>query len=381
MKIIYWCPFIDKVATIRSTLNSCFSISKYDLSYEPVLLEACGEWESYRTEIKEKNIDIKKLTNSNILAKKRGRKGYLFSRILYLKIFLRTFLPLFNFLKKQNNSIIVIHLITSLPLIVNYFIKKKYKIILRISGLPKLNFFRRLLWNISIKKIDIVLCPTEATKNNLIREFPKFKKKIKLLYDPVIEVRKIRYLSNEKFNNFDKEYFVSIGRLTKQKNYLLLLNFLKKNFSKINSKYIFLIIGEGEMKKFLENYIVNNKLSKIVKIIDYKKNIFPYIKNAKALISTSLWEDPGFTLIESGFLNTIVISTNCPNGPSEILNNGNNGYIFKNSSISDLEKKFELFTNDNEIEIKAKKVKLKKNIRKFTIFNHYKNFKKILNEL
>ena len=59
-----------------------------------------------------------------------------------------------------------------------------------------------------------------------------------------------------------------------------------------------------------------------VKMLGYQKNIFPLLKNAEALISTSLWEDPGFTLIESGFVNTLVITSNCPNGPKEILNGG-----------------------------------------------------------
>ena len=48
-----------------------------------------------------------------------------------------------------------------------------------------------------------------------------------------------------------KEYILSIGRLTKQKNFLFLVN----NFKKIKNKYKnikLFIIGEGELKKDLE---------------------------------------------------------------------------------------------------------------------------------
>ena len=40
----------------------------------------------------------------------------------------------------------------------------KTKLILRISGRPKLNFLRYLLWKIASKKIKYVICPTEETK-------------------------------------------------------------------------------------------------------------------------------------------------------------------------------------------------------------------------
>ena len=43
--------------------------------------------------------------------------------------------------------------------------------------------------------------------------------------------------------------------------------------------------------------------------------------NCKCFLLTSLWEDPGFVLVEAGIANATVISSNCPNGPEEILEN------------------------------------------------------------
>ena len=67
----------------------------------------------------------------------------------------------------------------------------------------------------------------------------------------------------------------------------------KLKHEKFNKKFI--IIGEGEEKINLLKYIKENNLEKLVKLIGYKKNIFPYLRDCEALISTSLWEDPGFT--------------------------------------------------------------------------------------
>ena len=75
-----------------------------------------------------------------------------------------------------------------------------------------------------------------------------------------------------------KKYFLSIGRLTKQKNYILLLKLIKNlKHEEINEKK-FVIIGEGEEKLSLLRYIKENNLEKSVKLIGYKKNVFKWGK-------------------------------------------------------------------------------------------------------
>ena len=44
----------------------------------------------------------------------------------------------------------------------------------------------------------------------------------------------------------------------------------------------------------------------------------------------------GFVIIEAASCNTLIISSDCPNGPSEFLNNGDAGYLFNNNSVDDL---------------------------------------------
>ena len=204
------------------------------------------------------------------------------------------------------------------------------------------NFFKRIAQS---------FLSNRRYKKLLGESFSKFKTKFEVLRDPVINVKKIQKLINDENKNIytSKEYFISIGRFTKQKNYLFLLKFLKFYFKDKKPNYNFLLIGEGEDKMELSNYIEENNLNNFVQIYDYQKNIFPLLKKAKALLSTSLWEDPGFTLIESGYVNTSVISSDCPNGPREILDNGKNGYIFKSNSIESLKKHLMNFSMKNQI--------------------------------
>ena len=95
------------------------------------------------------------------------------------------FFPLKRLLKKETPDYFIIHLITSLPLILLILFKFETKFILRISGYPRMNFFRKLLWKFALKKIYLITCPTINTYNyikslNIIDD-----SKIKILYDPV----------------------------------------------------------------------------------------------------------------------------------------------------------------------------------------------------
>ena len=77
-------------------------------------------------------------------------------------------MPLKKLIDKEKPDFLIIHLITSLPLILLIFFNFNTKFILRISGMPKLNFFRKVLWKLISKKIYLVTCPTITTLNYLI---------------------------------------------------------------------------------------------------------------------------------------------------------------------------------------------------------------------
>ena len=130
-------------------------------------------------------------------------------------------------------------------------------------------------------------------------------------------------------------FFLSIGRLTKQKNFAYLINeFSNCEFVKENYKLI--ILGEGEDRRFLQNLINKKKLNNQIFLLGWKENVQKYLKNAEAFILSSLWEDPGAVLIEAISANTFVISSDCKSGPSEILINGDGGYLFKSNKDGEL---------------------------------------------
>ncbi len=382
-KIYYWSPFVSEVATVKSVINSAYSVNRYlNKKYESYIIDVFGEFEKFESEIKSKNIKIIKFKKSNII-NFFPKPGFLRSRILYIFIFLRYFFPLLFLLKKNPPKILMIHLVTSLPLFINFFFKIKTKVILRVSGLPKLNILRRFFWKLVLNKVHLITTPTEATLNDLTNQKIVERKKILVLRDPIIVSKDIILKKNSNFTDGEiplNEYFISIGRLSKQKNFFFLIKNMKDYLIRNDTKKL-IIIGEGEDKKKLLNLIDEYKLEKQIFLLGFKKNIFKYLKNAKAFILTSFWEDPGFVILEAAYLNIPIISSDCPNGPKEILDNGKGGFLFKNNNENDFKDKFKDFLNTDSLEMIKKKIMVKKKTKKFSIYNHSKNLEKILHNL
>ena len=76
-------------------------------------------------------------------------------------------------------------------------------------------------------------------------------------------------------------------------------------------------------------------------------------------------------------MNTNIISSNCTNGPEEII--GNNDFLFTNGSSDHLLTKFQIYKNKNAIDLVNQKIRNKKKIKFYTLFQHYKGLNSILN--
>jgi glycosyltransferase involved in cell wall biosynthesis len=270
-------------------------------------------------------------------------------------------------------------LISSLPLILLILFNFKTKFILRISGYPNLNFFRKLIWKLAAKKLHLVTCPTEITLNylNSLKIFDE--KKLVLLKDPVFNIREIVFLKNEQIEehlDINSKYIISIGRLTKQKNFILLIN----SFLQIKKKYKeykLIILGDGEDFSNLNDLVNKSQMQNDILLLGFKKNVYKYIALSDCLICSSLWEDPGFVIIEAGILNKIIISSDCPNGPRELLKN-NNGYLFENNNQLSLIKEFDKYKNNSLKNNQSKIVLSKKIFKDYSVYNHFLSLRSIL---
>jgi len=377
MKIYYWAPFLSNIATISSVIKSIESIKTYSKkNIEISIIDSVGEWG--KVQEKTKDINIIRLYNKSLIDR-LPKGGFLKSRFTQVFIFCFSFFKLLKLLKENEPDYLVAHLIVSLPLTIMSFLHNKTKLIIRISGLPRLNLFRRIYWTSFKKNIYKVSCPTIATFEKLKLLKIVNQNKLCLLYDPVLSPKEIIIKKKEKItlNLGQKKIIISIGRLTKQKNFSFLLNafaLLKKKYP----EYHLLILGEGEERKKLEFIINDLKLSECVNLLGHKKNPYKYLKKAECFVLSSLWEDPGFVLLEASYLNIPILSSNCPNGPTEILQDGLGGFLFNSNNEENFIKEFDNFFRSSKKDLKTKLIKSKIYSKKFTKFHHYLQIKKIL---
>ena len=368
------------IATPKAVVNSAKSLKNYGKNYECSIINFFGEFNSFENILKNKNIKLINCFNKRLL-NVLPKYGKLKSRFSFIIVFILSFFPLKGLISKQKPDFLIIHLITSLPLILLIFFKFKTKFILRISGLPKLGMIRKFLWKKALPKIYMITCPTKSTANYIESLGIVDKEKIKTLYDPIIEINKINLQKKQQVDlPFKKaKYFIAVGRLTRQKNFIMLCKAVKKlilNFP----DFILVIAGHGEDKNKILSYIKKNNLEKNIFLIGYVKNIFPYINSSQGLILSSLWEDPGFVLLEAGACKIPIFSSDCLQGPKEIIKDNVNGILFKSNDINNFVKNFDRFNSIINNKDLKKKIVLNNLIlsKKFSLFSHYLKLDKIL---
>ena len=227
--------------------------------------------------------------------------------------------------------------------------------------------------------MKIVTCPTLDLKRDL-ENLNLFKQdNLHYLPDAIIKIDNLRKKNiPDNFNLIkNKRIILSAGRLTKQKNFSYLINEFS-DFLKVNDNFILLILGEGEEKKNLNKLIEDKQLKGKVFLLGFKKDIYSFMKYSEIFILSSLWEEVGFVMVEAAICNSYIISSDCPNGPKEFLNNGKNGILFKNNSKEGLFKSLIHYCSLDKKKIHMDKVILKKNTRKYTMFKHYLVLNKLL---
>lgn len=119
---------------------------------------------------------------------------------------------------------------------------------------------------------------------------------------------------------------ISVGRLDKQKGYDILLQFTDKLCRKIPDWEIH-IYGEGEMLEYLSGEIEKKKLGDFIFIENPTKDIQDKMLESSIYLMTSRNEGLPMVLLEAQACGLPIISFDCPEGPKDIINDGEDGFL------------------------------------------------------
>lgn len=117
---------------------------------------------------------------------------------------------------------------------------------------------------------------------------------------------------------------VTVGTLKAQKNHKLLIDAVAR-VGKDMAELI--IVGDGPMRAELANYIASEGLSDICQLVGKHENPSAFFQSADLFALSSDYEGLPNVLVEAMSFGTPVVSTDCPSGPAEILENGRYGRL------------------------------------------------------
>ena len=175
-----------------------------------------------------------------------------------------------------------------------------------------------------------IMCVSKGIENELA-ENGFDKNKLTTIYN-LVSVDKINLMSKQKINSdhefiFDKKFkiIISVGRLVEQKNFQLLIEAYMAVNNNIKCRLV--IVGEGPERGNLEKLITDNDQQENIYLIGWHENPFSYLKRSDLFVLSSNWEGFGNVIIEAMACAIPVISTDCPFGPNEIIENNINGVL------------------------------------------------------
>lgn len=123
-----------------------------------------------------------------------------------------------------------------------------------------------------------------------------------------------------------RQFFLAVGRLEKQKNYHLLINSFYR-VSKQHSNYCLVILGSGNLMEELKKLVSKLGLTEKVMFPGFDENPFKWMHLADCFVLSSDYEGLPGALVQALSISKFIISTDCKDGPNEILKNGKFGQL------------------------------------------------------
>jgi len=180
-------------------------------------------------------------------------------------------------------------------------------------------------------KADAVVGVSKAAAEDIVSLMRLPKDHVKVVYNPVVSEELFMKAKEEPrlpwFAPDDPPVILSVGRLRKAKDFATLI----KAFALVRRKreVRLVIIGEGELRDELEKLVRELGIEHDVMMPGMVKNPYPYMARAAVFVLSSVYEGLPTVLIEALALGTPIVSTDCPSGPAEILENGKWGYLVR----------------------------------------------------
>lgn len=181
------------------------------------------------------------------------------------------------------------------------------------------------------KRFDRILCVSESVKKAFEQKLFT-DASVCVQYNPVDE-KYIRQQAEEPLSMQHPEIGLllgTVGRLEWQKGYPRLLTCVKRLRDE-GHRFTLWIIGKGSQQAELEQYVHENDLGNVVKLLGFHKNPYNYLNQCDAFICSSYTEGFSTAATESLILGKPVFTVECA-GMQELIGDSHSGVIVPNTN-------------------------------------------------
>jgi len=150
------------------------------------------------------------------------------------------------------------------------------------------------------------------------------RERIRVIYNPVI-TSAMEALARERvddpwFARGQPPVVLGVGRLNRQKDFATLVRAFAAVRRQREARLV--ILGEGDERVVLERLIADLGVARDVALPGFRANAVAHMAQAAVFALSSAWEGLPTVLIEALAAGAVVVSTDCPSGPREILQDG-----------------------------------------------------------
>jgi glycosyltransferase involved in cell wall biosynthesis len=172
-----------------------------------------------------------------------------------------------------------------------------------------------------------------AVSEGVAEDLARFAKlpaaRVRTIYNPITDPRMLEAAKAECphpwLNAKSAPVILAVGRLTHQKGFDILLEAFAKVRQRLDCRLI--ILGDGDERANLEAMTKRLEVEADVSMPGFAGNPHCYMSRADLFVLSSRWEGLPGVLIEAMYCGAAVVATDCPSGPSEILEGGKYGAL------------------------------------------------------
>lgn len=210
------------------------------------------------------------------------------------------------------------------------------------KSFPFITKVMRMVQKFVCRRSKMIIVPSLYLKG-IVRQWGIKEDKIKVIYNAT------NFPAIDKKEQSDRPIILSVGRLVNWKGFDQLIN-LMVQLVKESPELLLLIVGDGPLKNELQNKIDDLGLNDNVMLTGKvsKDEVFKYMQSTDVFVLNTSYEGLPHIVLEAMAARLPVIITRV-GGNVEIINDGENGFLYNLGDINDLRKKIELLLTDKSL--------------------------------